>query len=87
MIILDDRNGSVSIRYSDGTFITLKGDGIQINSAGYLHLHASGNISLTADGSMSIKADEQITLGCKESEFLLTPDGIAMNGTDIKINE
>lgn len=87
MIILDDRNGSVSIRYSDGTFITLKGDGIQVHSAGYLHLRASGNISLTADGSMSIKADEQIILGCKESEFLLTPDGIAMNGTDIKINE
>lgn len=87
MIILDDRNGSVSIRYSDGTFITLKGDGVQINSAGYLHLRATGNISLTADGSMSIKADEQITLGCKESELLLTPDGILMNGTDIKINE
>ena len=87
MIILDDRNGSVSIRYSNGTFIVLKGDGIQIHSAGYLHLRASGNISLTANGSMSIKAEEQITLGCEESEFLLTPDGIAIHGTDIKINE
>lgn len=87
MIILDDRSGSVSIRYSNGTFITLKGDGIQIHSAGYLHLRASGNISLTAEGSMSIKADEQIMLGCKGSEFLLTPDKIAINGTDIKINE
>ncbi len=87
MIILDDRNGSVSIRYSNGTFITLKGDGIQINSEGYLHLRASGNISLTADGSMSIQADEQIMLGCKESNFLLIPEGIKINGTDIKINE
>lgn len=87
MIILDDRNESVSIRYSNGTFIVLNGDGIQINSAGYLHLRASGNINLTADGSMSIKADEQIMLGCKESMFLLTPEGIAINGTDIKINE
>lgn len=86
MIILDDRNGSISIRYSNGTYIVLKGDGIQINSEGYLHLRASGNISLTADGSMSIKADEQILLGCKESSFLLTPEGIAINGTDIKIN-
>ncbi len=87
MIILDDRNGSVSIRYSNGTYIVLKGDGIQINSSGYLHLRANGNISLTADGSMSIKADEQMMLGCKESSFLLTPDGIAIHGTDIKINE
>ena len=87
MIILDDRNGSISIRYSNGTFIVLKRDGIQINSAGYLHLRASGNISLTADGSMSIKADEQIMLGCKESNFMLTPEGITINGTDIKINE
>lgn len=86
MIILDDQNGSISIRYSNGTYIVLKGDGIQINSEGYLHLRASGNISLTADGSMSIKADEQILLGCKESSFLLTPEGIAINGTDIKIN-
>lgn len=87
MIILDDRNGSISIRYNNGTFIILKGDGIQINSAGYLHLRANGNISLTADGSLSIKADEQIMLGCKESNFILTPEGIEINGTDIKINE
>lgn len=87
MIILDDRNGSISIRYSNGTYIVLKGDGIQINSSGYLHLQANGNISLTADGSMSIKADEQIMLGCKESNFLLTPEGIKINGTEIKINE
>lgn len=87
MIIFDDRNGNISIRYSNGTFIVLKGNGIQINSAGYLHLRASGNISLTADGSMSIKADEQIMLGCKESNFMLTPERITINGTDIKFNE
>ena len=87
MIILDDRNGILSIRYSNVTYIVLKGDGIQINSSGYLHLRANGNISLTADGSMSIKADEQMMLGCKESSFVLTPDGIAIHGTDIKINE
>lgn len=87
MIILDDRNGSISIRYSNGTYIVLKGDGIQISAAGYLHLQAAGNISLTAEGSMSIRADEQVMLGCGESSFLLTPEGIAINGTDIKINE
>ena len=87
MIILDDRNGSISIRYSNGTYIVLKGDGIQINSAGYLQLRASGNISIVAEGSISIQADEQVLLGCKDSKFLLTPEAIEINGTDIKINE
>lgn len=87
MIILDDKNDRVSICYSNGTFIVLKGDGIQINAEGYLHLRASGNINLTADGSMVIMADEQIVLNCQKSQLLISSEGVGINGTDIKINE
>ena len=87
MIILDDNRGSVSIRYSNGTFIILQGEGVQIHSEGYLSLSASGRIHLTAEEAMVIKADERVEIGCNGSQFTLTPEGVEIKGMDLKMNE
>lgn len=87
MLILDDRNGSVSIVCNDGTYITLSdSDGISIISNMDIMLSSNKDINITADDMITVNAESSLKLTCDGSKIELDPAMILINGDDIKLN-
>lgn len=87
MLILDDQTGKVSLVCGDGSYITITGNEIFINTSQEINIHADGTLCLSADESIDLSAETELKISCKDSSIFLSEDSIDINATDIKMNE
>ena len=87
MVVLDDASGAASIVCNDGTYITLTGKGITIETGRKIFFKATDEIKLTAGSSLTVSAEDKMEIKCQDSVFKMDPEMIKIQGTDIKINE
>ena len=88
MVVLDDRNGVVTILCNQGTYITLSdGGGISIVTNNDVVINSMQNISMTAKEQVLIQAETAITLCAEGSSITIDPTMIKEKAADIYLNE
>lgn len=86
MLILDDQTGKVSLVCGDGSYVTIMGNEIFINTTQEINIHADGKLSLSAGESIDLSADTELKLSCKGSSIALSEASIDIDASDIKMN-
>lgn len=87
MVILDDESGKLSIVCSDGSYITLTEQEIQIETPAIIRIKSGESLYLEAEKSITLTAEDEISMSCQGSSILVNPDQISIEAVDIKLNE
>ena len=88
MIILDDRNGVVTILCNNGTYVTLSDTaGISIITNNDVSINGKQNISMTSKEKIYMQAETEIKLESGGSSMILEPSNIKAKANDIYLNE
>ncbi len=88
MVVLDDRNGVVTILCNNGTYITLSdGAGISIVTSNDVVVNSMQNISIIAKEQILMQAEMAIALCSESSSIIIEPSQIQEKATDIYLNE
>lgn len=88
MIILDDRNGVVTILCNNGTYVTLSDTaGISIITNNDVSINGKQNISMTSKEKIYMQAETEIKLESGGSSMTLEPSNIKAKANDIYLNE